>query len=169
MLDRQLCAVFGIDKFTQWVMKQLDYVEDQLYESEISSPRYIELKSRYQTLKEVRDAYCSLNVKAIKDQEVSDSNLYHFEIIIFDTQDDPSRFCKLTHHFDWICPLDQYPDVTVSGVDVDICICPNGYKITVTGLISGDNVDRVMTSLDLTDWGDASIVSVNLNCVQKNK
>lgn len=169
MLDKELCAAFGIDKFSQWIMKQLDYVEDQLYESQISSPRYIELKSRHQTLKEVRDTYCGMQMKEIETQEAPDPNLYHFEMIIFDLQDDPSRFCKLTHHFDWICPLDQYPDVTVSGVEVDLCICPNGYKVTVTGLISGDNIDKVMSSIDLTDWGDASLVGVYLTSVKKNK
>lgn len=168
MLDKELCAAFGIDEFSQWIMKHLDYTEDQLHELQLSTPRYIELKSRYETLKEVRDTYCGINLKAVETKETHDPNLYHFEMIIFDLQDDPSRFCKLTHHFDWICPLDKYPDVTVSGVDVDICICPNGYKVTVTGLISGEHIDKVMSSVDLTDWGNASLLEVYLTNVKKN-
>lgn len=173
MLDKQLCAILGIDAFTQWIMKQLDHVEDQLYESELSSPRYIELKSKHQALKEVRDAYHlftqnKLN-KAPEKEAVDDTPTYQFEVIIFDRQDDPSRFYKLTHHFDYICPLDLYPDVTVSDVILDTCIYPDGYKVTVTGFISGQNVDRAMTALSLEGWGDASLVATHLNRIAKSK
>lgn len=63
MLDTELCALFGIDAFTQYIMKELDYVEDQLHEQNISLVRYIELKGRYEALKEVRDVYCELKKK----------------------------------------------------------------------------------------------------------
>ena len=63
MLDKELCAIFGIDTFTQYIMKELDYVEDQLHEQNISPVRYIELKGRYEALKEVRDVYCELKKK----------------------------------------------------------------------------------------------------------
>lgn len=63
MLDKELCALFGVDAFTQYIMKELDYVEDQLNDQNISPVRYIDLKARYETLKEVRDAYCDLKKK----------------------------------------------------------------------------------------------------------
>ena len=63
MLDKELCTLFGIDEFTQYIMKELDYVEDQLYEQNVSPVRYIELKARYEALKEVRDAYRDLKKK----------------------------------------------------------------------------------------------------------
>lgn len=63
MLDKELCTLFGIDEFTQYIMKELDYVEDQLYEQNVSPVRYIELKGRYEALKEVRDAYRDLKKK----------------------------------------------------------------------------------------------------------
>ena len=186
MLDKQLCAAFGIDKFNQWIMAQLDYIEDQLYASEISSPRYIELKARYQTLKDVRDIYCTLNHDTLKKtlnlknsskSETSGINeslssapsTYMFEIILFDQQDDPSRFYKLTHHFDYICPLDQFPDVSVWGVDVNVCVCKNGYKVTITGQISGDRCNEALAAVDTTDWGFVSLVVINISEVNKNK
>ena len=90
MLDKQLCAAFGIDEFNQWIMKQLDYTEDQLYASEISSPRYIELKAKYETFKAVRDAYCEFNQKKLPfvpssaGKKACESITYSFEISLFD-------------------------------------------------------------------------------------
>lgn len=186
MLDKQLCAAFGIDKFNQWIMAQLDYVEDQLYASEISSPRYIELKARHQALKDARDVYWALNQNDLKkrinitgckkldtpdinETVESEPTTYLFEIILFDQQDDPSRFYKLTHHFDYICPLDQFPEVSVWGVDVNVCVCKNGYKVTVTGQISGDSCGEALAAVNTTDWGFVSLVAINMSEVKKNK
>lgn len=186
MLDKQLCALFGIDQFNQWVMAQLDYVEDQLYASEISSPRYIELKARHQALKDARDVYWAINQKdsqkrinitGNKELNTSDSKAITeaepatclFEIILFDQQDDPSRFYKLTHHFDYICPLDEFPDVSIWGVDVNICVCKNGYRVIVTGQISGEHCGEALAAVDTTDWGRVSLVAITMNKVKKNK
>ena len=140
MLNKQLCAIFGIDEFNQWLMKQLDYIEDQLYASDISSPRYIELRAKHQALKDARDAYWAINKKQLKEdtsaeigvlkfeRDVSTAPTYKFEIIIFDQQDDPSRFHVLSHHFDYLCPLDLFPDVTIFGVEVNYSLAT--YKVS---------------------------------------
>lgn len=66
MLDKELCAIFGVDAFTQYIINELDYIEDQLYQQNISPIRYIELKARYEALKEVRNVYCDLKKKNLE-------------------------------------------------------------------------------------------------------
>lgn len=58
MLDPQVCKLFGVDEFTQFIMKELDQAEDQLYDPQLTPIRYIEIRSRYDAFKEVRDTYC---------------------------------------------------------------------------------------------------------------
>ena len=76
MLDKELCTLFGIDEFTQYIMKELDYVEDQIYEQNVSPVRYIELKARYEALKEVRDAYRDLKKKNSEETSVNIESHY---------------------------------------------------------------------------------------------
>ena len=66
MLNKDLCAAFGIDEYSQWLIKQLDYIEDQLHATEISTPRYLELRGQYDALKAARDAYCTINQNKLK-------------------------------------------------------------------------------------------------------
>ena len=56
MLDKELCEIFGIDEFTQWLMKELDEAEEELS----NKGQLVATTSilRYQFLKEVRDEYC---------------------------------------------------------------------------------------------------------------
>lgn len=63
MLDKDVCEALGIDPFAQKIMKELDWAEEQLYDPNITPIRYIEIKARYDTLKELRDTYCSLITK----------------------------------------------------------------------------------------------------------
>ena len=42
MLDRDLCQLFGVDEFKQFIMKELDWTEDQLNDPSITPLRYIE-------------------------------------------------------------------------------------------------------------------------------
>ena len=58
MLDKELCELFGVDEFKQYIMKELDWAEEQLYDEHLPPIRYIEVKSKYDTLKAVRDKYC---------------------------------------------------------------------------------------------------------------
>lgn len=60
MLDKQVCKALDIDPFVQKLMAELDWAEEQLYDPNITPIKYIEVKSRYETLKELRDTYCSL-------------------------------------------------------------------------------------------------------------
>lgn len=60
MLDKYVCEALGIDPFVQKFMAELDWAEEQLHDPNITPIRYIEIKSRYETLKELRDTYCSL-------------------------------------------------------------------------------------------------------------
>lgn len=66
MLDKTLCAAFGIDEFNQWIIKQLDYIEEQMHDDNISAPRFIQLQSAHDTLRSVRDIYCKLNLQNLK-------------------------------------------------------------------------------------------------------
>ena len=66
MLDKQLCAAFGIDEFNQWIASELVHIEEQLYESTVSSPRYIELRVRYQALKDARQRYMDFHYNRLK-------------------------------------------------------------------------------------------------------
>ena len=67
MLDKQLCKILGVDEFKQYIMKELDYVEDQLNDPQLTPVRYIEVRSRYDALKQVRDEYCKFSAsKAAK-------------------------------------------------------------------------------------------------------
>lgn len=175
MLNKTLCAIFGIDKFNQWIMSQLDYLEDQLYSPDITPLKYIEVKAKYDALKEARDAYWAINKESLKNETAANeesapaSTTYKFEIIIFDRQDDPSRYHKLTHHFDWLCSFDEHPEVIVSGVNVDLCVCRGGFKVIVTGFITGEPaaVSKVLASADLDDWGDSSLISIRTEACKK--
>lgn len=66
MVEKELRAAFGIDEFSEWVASELNHIEDQLSEAAVTSPRYIELKSRYQALKDARKAYMDLHYKKLK-------------------------------------------------------------------------------------------------------
>ncbi len=56
MLDKKLCALFGVDEFAQWLMKELDDLEDILTDKSKTSNETD--NARYQALLEVRDVYC---------------------------------------------------------------------------------------------------------------
>ena len=64
MLDKELCKLAGIDEYLQTIMKELDWAEEQLYDPAITPIKYIEVKARYETLKEMRDAYCRYRSKS---------------------------------------------------------------------------------------------------------
>lgn len=61
MLDKELCKMFGVGEFEQWIIAELDSAEDTLFSDEkMPIEDFIRLSSRYDTLKEVRDVYAKL-------------------------------------------------------------------------------------------------------------
>lgn len=59
MLDKVLCAAFGIDTYQQWLMAELDAIEDKLHSKLISDNEFLELKGKYDALLAARDHYCA--------------------------------------------------------------------------------------------------------------
>ena len=182
MLDKMLCEALGVDKFTQWLVARLDWLEAEMNSPDVSPCKYIDLKAQHEAIVEARDAYKAFkqgNLEVVSLDELidededqhedeSDPPVHMFKLSIFDTESNPSRFYKLTHHFDWICPLDLYPDVTVSDVNVDIYIVPGGYNVIVHGLISGDQMDDALSDIDLEDWGNATLINIEVDRVIKH-
>lgn len=60
MLNKDLCKAFNIPAFIQWLMSELDLLEDILHSSKIDPDMYEKTKSRYDVLIEVRDKYFEL-------------------------------------------------------------------------------------------------------------
>ena len=54
----ELCKYAEVDSFLEWLMIEIDSIEDLLAMHSLPATRYIDLNSRYQALLEVRDAYC---------------------------------------------------------------------------------------------------------------
>lgn len=64
MLDAEMCKRFGVKPFMQWIMKELDELEDLLHGNSINtSTEYAAISSRYNTLIQVRDAYVTCDQK----------------------------------------------------------------------------------------------------------
>lgn len=59
MLDKNLSKLFGVDAFTQWLIKELDEIEEHLH-NDMDMQEFRRLQTRYATLKEVRDKYCHI-------------------------------------------------------------------------------------------------------------
>lgn len=57
-LDTLLKEANVIDSFIEWVMAELEYCDDKIYNENLSPAHYIDIKSRKETLIEVRDKYC---------------------------------------------------------------------------------------------------------------
>lgn len=57
MLDPELSKVLNIDPFTQYIMKELDRLEDELHTSILSPYRFIEARAQYNQLRAIRDEY----------------------------------------------------------------------------------------------------------------
>ena len=64
MLDKWLCKLAGISPFIQWLISELDDLEDLLYSESIDEETKATVKIKYDTLISVRDKYCELH-KAI--------------------------------------------------------------------------------------------------------
>lgn len=74
MLDKWLCEQLNIDEFTQYVMAELDKLEDEIHLGNLSATRYIEVKAKYDQMREVRDAYADfLAAKACLANEKEES------------------------------------------------------------------------------------------------
>lgn len=57
MLDVKVAEMLNIDPFTQYIMKELDDLEDDIYSNEYSQTDLIAIKARYEQMLKVRDAY----------------------------------------------------------------------------------------------------------------
>lgn len=62
MLDKQLCKLFGVKPYLEWIQNQLDDLEDQLYSGKLSSESMLKVRAKYEALIEARDTYCKMEV-----------------------------------------------------------------------------------------------------------
>ena len=61
MLDKWLCKLAGISPFIQWLISELDDLEDLLYSESVSEETKAAVKIKYDALISVRDKYCELH------------------------------------------------------------------------------------------------------------
>lgn len=54
-----LNAAAGIDKYLQYIMRELEHAEEMIYNENLSAANYIYWKTKKEVLSEVRDKYCS--------------------------------------------------------------------------------------------------------------
>lgn len=74
MLDPQLCRIFKIDPFMEWVQNKLDDLEDELYSGKLETETYLQVKAAYDALIEARDTYWKLTSKQVhKDGKAADT------------------------------------------------------------------------------------------------
>ena len=58
-MEHDICQLFKKDNaFLEYVMAQLEAAGDMLYNENLPACEYINVKSRYDTLIEIRDKYC---------------------------------------------------------------------------------------------------------------
>lgn len=63
MLDKELCKLFKVPPYLEWIQNQLDELEDALYSGELDSEASVQVKSRYNALIEARDKYWEIHIK----------------------------------------------------------------------------------------------------------
>lgn len=61
MLDKYLCKLAGISPFLEWLMNELDRLEDILHSESATADIKAITKIKYETLLTVRDQYCELH------------------------------------------------------------------------------------------------------------
>ena len=63
MLDKELCRIFNVDPFMEWIINRLDDLEDQIHLGSLNDEALIAVKSQYAALIEARDAYWEIHIK----------------------------------------------------------------------------------------------------------
>ena len=57
------CRAGGENKFLTMLMEELEWAEDTLFDANLSAANYIYYKTRYETLKEIKNKYCDYLAK----------------------------------------------------------------------------------------------------------
>lgn len=60
MLDKELCKLFKVPPYLEWIQNQLDELEDALHSGELDPEAFARVKVRYDALREARDTYCEM-------------------------------------------------------------------------------------------------------------
>ena len=63
MLDKELCKLFKVDPFMEWIQNKLDDLEDQIYSNSLEGDDLIRVEAQYNALKEARDSYWAIHIK----------------------------------------------------------------------------------------------------------
>ena len=60
MLDKELCKIFKVPPYLEWIQNQLDDLEDGIYSGQLDPETLTRFKIRYDALVEARDTYCEM-------------------------------------------------------------------------------------------------------------
>ena len=63
MLDKELCKLFNVPPYLEWIQNQLDELEDELHSGKLELDTWIKINAQYEALKEARDKYWEIHIK----------------------------------------------------------------------------------------------------------